>query len=162
MSQNLIDLSLDAATLKRIDTAIAQLEADLGGLIALSPLQRRRLTKMGAKSEAFCRLAVDVFGQHTQVLPRNFNLDALRRDLQMFDTLRTRVVRLSRLYERCNDTETALGSDLMNAALEGYAAIKTAGKGEGLDAMRSQLSARFTRRAKRESADTAKRNAAEE
>ena len=39
----------------------------------------------------------------------------------------------------------ALGSDLMVNALEGYAFLKIAGKGEGLDALRKMMSARFDR-----------------
>ena len=41
----------------------------------------------------------------------------------------------------------ALGSDLMTASLEGYAVLKVAGKGAGLDGMRQMLSERFARRA---------------
>lgn len=91
---------------------------------------------------------VEIFGQHSRVLPGDCGLDGFRRDLQMLDTLRTRLVRLSRLYERCNDTEMALGSDVMTAAREGYAFLKVAGKGEGLDEMRNLLAARFNRKPK--------------
>ena len=41
--------------------------------------------------------------------------------------------------------EEALGSDVMNGALEGYAFLKIAGKGEGLDSARKALSARFAK-----------------
>lgn len=39
----------------------------------------------------------------------------------------------------------AVGSDLMTNALQGYAFLKIAGKGQGLDEMRKMLSARFAR-----------------
>ena len=39
--------------------------------------------------------------------------------------------------------------DVMSAALEGYAFLKIAGKGEGLDSLRRALSVRFNRSAKR-------------
>lgn len=42
------------------------------------------------------------------------------------------------------DTD-AIGSDLMTNALQGYAFLKIAGKGQGLDEMRKVLSARFAR-----------------
>lgn len=57
--------------------------------------------------------------------------------------LRPRLVRLTRLFERANDTHMALGSDLMSNALEGYAFLKISGKGEGLGGLRKTLSARF-------------------
>jgi len=40
------------------------------------------------------------------------------------------------------------GSDVMSAALEGYALLKVSGKGAGLDALKHGMSARFTRKTK--------------
>lgn len=145
MSQNLIDMSMDTSGLAAIDGALQVLETQLTGLVALTPDQRRQLIKMGDKSEAFCRQAVDVIGENPGILPRNFDDEGLRRDLAALDILRPRLIRLARLYERANDTEMALGSDLMTNALEAYAFLKIAGKGEGLDGLRKMLSARFNR-----------------
>ncbi len=40
----------------------------------------------------------------------------------------------------------ALGSDILCAALEGYAIAKAFGKGAGLDALKETMAARFTGR----------------
>jgi hypothetical protein len=64
------------------------------------------------------------------------------------DKLRPRGARLLQLLEKADDGETALGSDVMSAALEGYAMLKVSGKGAGLDALKHGMSARFTRKAK--------------
>jgi hypothetical protein len=40
-------------------------------------------------------------------------------------------------------SDTALGSDVMVAALEGYSFLKAAGKAEGVDGLRKLLSRRF-------------------
>ena len=80
------------------------------------------------------------------MLPRNFDLDGYQRDLATLDALRPRLVRLATLYQRALDTEMAIGSDLMTNALEGYAVLKVAGKGQGLDKAHKALSARFARR----------------
>ena len=146
MSQNLIDMKLDAEAPDAISQSMVALESILQGLIALEPQQRRELTKMGDKSEAFCRQAVVAFSENPEVLPRNFDLDGFRNDLATLDGLRPVIGRVGRLYQRLVDTEMALGSDLMNNALEGYAVLKVAGKGQGLDRMREALAARFTRR----------------
>ena len=146
MSQNLIDMKLDAETPDAVSSSMVALESLLQGLIALEPQQRRELTKMGDKSEAFCRQAVVAFGENPHVLPRNFDLDGFRSDLATLDALRPIIGRVGRLYQRLVDTEMALGSDLMNNALEGYAVLKVAGRGQGLDKMRETLAARFTRR----------------
>lgn len=145
MSQNLIDLDLTPDALAAIAAAITTLETQLTGLIALQPAQRRNLTKMGDKSEAFCRQAVMAFSENPGVLPRNFDLDGFQRDMATLDALRPTMIRMERLHERLSDTQMALGSDLMTNALEGYAVLKVAGKGEGLDSLRKMLSARFNR-----------------
>lgn len=145
MSQNLIDLSLDAERLGRLDAALAAVEAELAGMAALGPDQIRELTKMGAKSEAFVRQATVAFGENPGVLPRNFDLEGFQRDLATLDALRPRLKRLTRIHERMSGTEIALGSDLMNAALEGYAVLKVSGKGEGMEALKRLLSQRFSR-----------------
>lgn len=54
MSQNLISLALTEADYTEIDGALATLEAKLSGLISLDTSERRAISKMGEKSEAFC------------------------------------------------------------------------------------------------------------
>lgn len=55
---------------------------------------------------------------------------------------------LTPVSERLDDTELALGSDIMGVALEGYALLKVAGKGEALKSARRELSARFDRKSR--------------
>jgi len=150
MTQNRISLSISAEEMHDVDIAIGMMEQRLTTLIGLTPDERRALTKMGDKSEAFCRQAVVVLTENAHVLPRNFSVDEYRSDLAMLDALRPRLARLQRLYERMADSEMALGSDLMVASLEGYAHLKVAGKGDGLDALRQTLGARFDRSRKGE------------
>ena len=107
MRQNLIDLTLPAESLAAIDDALAALESHLGGLIALTLDQCRQLTKMGDKSEAFCRQAMNVMAENPRILPRNMDLAALQRDLAALDALRPRLLRLTRLQERASVTEMA-------------------------------------------------------
>jgi len=149
MSQNLISLQISPSQLASVDTSLNALEKDLAGLIDLTTAQRSSVVKMGDKSEAFCRKALEVLNQNKNVLSANSNMDEMKRDLAMFDALRTRLVRLEKLHERLSDSQLALGSDVMSAALEGYAFLKIAGKGEGLDSLRRALSVRFNRSAKR-------------
>lgn len=145
MSQNLVDIDLTADAITAIDNALASLETGLANLIALTPDQRQQLVKMGDKSEAFCRQAGHVFAENPGILPGSFDLAGYQRDLAALDTLRPRLLRLAKLYQRAQDTEMALGSDLMVNALQGYAFLKVAGKGQGLDDARKMLSARFVR-----------------
>ncbi|PLT17281.1 MULTISPECIES: hypothetical protein [Ralstonia] len=145
MPQNLISYQLTSADLAAVDGALKTLEDRLASLIDLTPVQRRTLVKMGNKSEAFARKAVEVLNNNPNVLPGNFDLAELRRDLAGFDQLRSRLMRVARIHERMADSHLALGSDVMSAALEGYAFLKVAGQGEGLDAARKALAVRFSR-----------------
>lgn len=69
-------------------------------------------------------------------------------DLTALDRLRPRAQRLARLSERVNDTQTALGSDVMATSLQGYALLKVAGKRHGLESLRDALGTRFVKRAR--------------
>ena len=109
---------------------------------------------MGHKSEAFCREALELLSNNPGVLPANFSLQEMRRDLTGFDTLRPRVARMDKLLERMRDSQLAMGSDLMSAALEGYTYLKVAGKGEGLEGARRVLSTRFSRRPRKKAEET--------
>jgi len=148
MTQNLISLNLTDADLTTIDEGLAVLEQKLAPLTGLSPDVRRGLVKMGDKSEAFCRETLMVLAQNTHLLPPSFDLAEAQNDLAHLDKLRPRAARLRRLLEKADNGETALGSDVMSAALQGYAMLKVTGKGAGLNALRQGMSARFTRKAK--------------
>lgn len=146
MSQNLISVSLTDADYAEIDGALTVLENQFGKLINLSVNERRGLSKMGDKSEAFCRQALRVLDQNRHVLPPTLDLAEAQRDLSHFDQLRERAVRLQGLQGKMDDTLTALGSDVMSASLEGYALLRVVGEGSGLESLRQGMSARFSRR----------------
>jgi len=141
--QNLVSLTLDDAQLQAVDAALAELETRLGGLIALSPAQKRTMRRMGEKSEAFCRQALRVLEQNPQMVPANVGLADAQADLATMDRLRPRLVRISRLSERAADTDAALGSDVMDVALQGYSLLKVTGRTEGLSGLRKELGSRF-------------------
>ena len=145
MTQNLTDLSLSDAQLAAVDNALFDLETQLNGLIAMNAIQRRKLTRMGDKSEAFCRQTLSVLAQNPQVVPPSLNLAGAQADLETLDELRPRLHRLQRLAERAADTETALGSDIMRCALDGYALLKVSGRNQGLEGLLKDLGGRFAK-----------------
>lgn len=145
MSQNLIKLNLSDNDLGEIDAALSTLEQALAGLIDMDASERRGLAKMGDKSEAFCRQTLRVMAQNPGLVPANVQLADAQQDLQQLDALRQRSARMRQLLGRCDDTELALGSDVMSTALEGYALLKVLGKGSGLEELRQGIGARFAR-----------------
>jgi len=143
--QNLISLSLSAQDLADVDAAIETLRRVFTPMIALKPGQRRDLYKMGDKSEAFCRQTLSVLAANPQIIPPNLDLAEAQADLAALDQIRPRLQQLGQLLERGEDTTTALGSDIIGVALEGYGLLKVSGKGEALKGARRDLSARFDR-----------------
>jgi hypothetical protein len=143
--QNLVSLNLSAQDLADLDGALDTMRRVLTPLIALQPAQRRELNKMGDKSEVFCRQTLAVLAANPQMVPPNLGLAEAQADLLALDQLRPRLLQLRQLVERADDTEMALGSDIIGVALEGYGLLKVSGKGEGLKTARRELSARFAK-----------------
>ncbi|MDB5971026.1 MAG: hypothetical protein JWQ90_3476 [Hydrocarboniphaga sp.] len=146
MSQNIISLNFAPADMAEIDTLLTTLEQKLEPLISLEPDERRKLNKMGDKSEAFCRQTINLLAQNPQVVPPTLDVAEAQRDLADLDALRPRFMRLSKLMQKADDSEMALGSDLMCAAMDGYGLLKIAGKGQGLDGLVKEISVRFQRK----------------
>lgn len=110
---------------------------------------------MGDKSESFCRQTLTVLAQNPQIVPPSLDVAAVQASLRQLDALRRRTLRLRRLLGRAEDSEMALGSDVMSAALEGYALLKVLGRGSGLDALRQEIGARFNRPPRQPRSDVA-------
>lgn len=144
MSQNLVSLSFSAEDIAAIDAAIGTLENKFAHLVQLSVDDRRSLTKMGEKSESVCRQTLMVLAQDAQVTPPGYDLAEAQRDLAVLDLLRPRFSRIRLLRSKADDTEMALGSDVLAAALEGYAIAKAFGKGAGLDSLKEAMATRFS------------------
>nr|WP_246191734.1 hypothetical protein [Pseudoxanthomonas gei] len=125
------------------DQALTTLEEAFAGFIALEVSERRSLSRMGGKSEQFCRQTLTLLGDNPQIVPASIGVGDAQADLLALDRLRPRLVRLQKLAERAEDSETALGSDIMSLALEGYALLKVAGRSQGLEGARKDLANRF-------------------
>lgn len=146
--QNLVSLNLSETQLAAVDSALLELETQLAGLVALPPGSKRRYQNMGDKSEAFCRQTLRVLSENPQLVPPSLEVAEAQRDMATLDQLRQRAVRLSRLMSRLEDTNFALGSDVMQVATQGYALLKVVGKAQGLEEVRKELAVRFIKRRK--------------
>lgn len=146
MKQNDVTLNLTETRLAAVDAALAELETQLAGLVALAPGMKRRMPSLGERSEALCRQALQMLSANPQLVPPNVDVGDALRDLQTRDLLRPRALRLSQLMSRLEDTDYTLGSDAMSVATQGYGLLKLVGKTEGLDEVRKDLGARFAKR----------------
>ena len=131
MFQNLVSLDL-TDDLPKFDGALDAIEGLMDVFVSLTPEQMRKLTKIGEKSETFCRQTVAILDQNRQALPPGFDLDELKRDLAAYDALRPRLNRLKSLVAKCIDTQVALGSDVLTASYDGYGLLKLFGKADNV------------------------------
>ena len=149
MKQNLVSLEFSAAQLEAVDAALAVLEENLAELVTLTAVQRRKALKMGDGSEVFCRQTELVLRQNAGLVPPDFELAGLQQDIATLDTLRPRLQRLRSLTDRADDTELALGSDILSASLDGYALTKVIGQGTGLDTLKAAMKTRLARKSRK-------------
>lgn len=150
MSQNIVSIDFTTEERTALLATVEQLKTQLlPKTIALDADDRRELLKMGVKSENFCRQAISALDKNRQVVPPSLGLDDAMLDLVALDLLRPVLQDLEKLVERLRDTDTALGSDLMDASVEGYALLKVTGRNQGLDGLVKELGSRFARRSRK-------------
>ena len=141
-----IALRFTEEDLAAIDAALAQLEQRFARLIALDTKDRRRLYKMGNKTEKFCREALTVLDKNRQLASPAMDLNGALSALRTIDELRPRAKQILRLAERMRDTELALGAEVATTARQGYNALGEYGAQPGLTGMRQALAVRFKKR----------------
>lgn len=148
MSDNRISASLSQADRDAVMKAIATIREKLPFLVDLTTEERRSLPKMGDKSRAFVSKALEVATQNQEFLPRSFDLEEMRRDVEMFEALYPLLLSLNQLQELMDDTYVAVGSEAYAAALLVYNYAKASGKGAGLDAVVDEMGRRFARKSR--------------
>ena len=149
MKQNLVSLEFSAAQLEAVDAALVALEKNLAELVTLTAEQRRKALKMGDGSEVFCRQTELVLRQNAGMVPADFELAEFQQDIATLDAQRPRLQRLRALTDRADDTELALGSDILSASLDGYALTKVIGQGTGLDTLKAAMKTRLARKSRK-------------
>ena len=142
MPQNLVSLDISADEIAAMDQAIATLEALTKPFITLSADDKNSLVKMGDKSVAFCQQTALVLSQNKDALPAGFDYTEMEDDLAAYAALQGRVLRIREVLAKMDDTQTAIGSDIMVAASEGYALMKLFGKAEGLSELQQAMRVR--------------------
>jgi hypothetical protein len=129
--------------------AITTIREKLPFLIDLTAEERKSLPKLGDKSRAFVSKALEVATQNPDFLPRSFDLDEMRRDIELFDALYPVLLSLTQLQELVDDTFIAAGSEAYTAALAIYNYAKANGNISGLDAVIDDMGRRFSRKTRK-------------
>lgn len=150
MPANQISAALTQADRDAVLAAIATMKQKLPFLMDLTTEERKALPKMGDKSRAFVSKALEVATQNSDFLPRSFDLDEMRKDVQLFEATYPIVMAMTQLQELLDDTYVLVGSEAYSAALQVYNYAKASGQGAGLEAVVDELGQRFARRTRKE------------
>jgi len=147
MPENRISASLTPEDKQAVMAAIATLREKLPFLTDISPEERRSLPKMGDKSRAFVQKALELAQQNEGILPRAFDLEEMRKDVQLAADLYPILLAIAQLHEWVDDTYLVVGSEAYAGALLIYNAAKMNNIG-GLDDALDELGKRFARKAR--------------
>lgn len=155
MVQNLISAELSETDQAAILTAIATIREKLPFLVGLTPTDRRALAKLGDKSHAFVQKSVEFASHNPGYLPGVFDLDEMRRDVELFEALYPVLMSLTHLQELVQDTYRIAGSDAYAAARVVYKSAKAHGQGAGLDSLIDEMGRRFNQKARKSQTELA-------
>jgi hypothetical protein len=149
MPESKVSAKLTPADKEAVIQAINTIKDKLPFLVDLTTEERKSLPKLGDKSRAFVSKALEIATQNPDFLPRSFDLDEMRRDIELFEALYPILLSLTQLQELVDDTSVAVGSEAYAAGLMVYNYAKASGKGAGLDSMVDDLGRRFARKTKK-------------
>ncbi|RUR84180.1 hypothetical protein ACF3DV_30235 [Chlorogloeopsis fritschii PCC 9212] len=149
MSRTTVSATLATKDRDAVLQAIATIKEKLPFLIDLSAEERKALPKMGDKSRAFVSKALEAATQNPDFLPRSFDLEEMRKDVQLFEALYPLLLSLTQLQELVDDTFLAVGSEAYAAALQVYNYAKASGQGSGLDTVVEEMGQRFARKSRK-------------
>jgi hypothetical protein len=149
MPEAKVSAKLSPADREAVMQAITTIKEKLPFLVDLTTEERKSLPKLGDKSRAFVSKALEIAAQNPDFLPRSFDLNEMRRDIELFEALYPILLSLTQLQELVDDTSVAVGSEAYAAGLMVYNYAKASGKGAGLETMVDDLGRRFARKSKK-------------
>jgi hypothetical protein len=117
-------------------------------LIDLTTKERRALTKMGDKSSAFVIKALEVAKQNPDFLPRAFNVEEMRKDVELMQMMQPILMVVNQLRDLVEDTYMQIGSEAYSAVLTVYNYAKDSPSGTALEGAAEELGRRFAHKPK--------------
>jgi len=146
MNTNLVSATLSAEDQQMIMDSINTIFDKLPFLMGLSPTERKRLCSMGDKSRAFVNKAAEFAAQNGELMPGCLDVEELRRDIALLDSLYPVMLAIEKLQGLIEDTYRQVGSEAYAAARSVYKSARANGMDVGVDASIEDMGRRFTRR----------------
>ena len=148
MPENRISASISEESRAAIMAAIQTIKDNLPFLKDLTIEERKSRLKLGDRSIAFVQGTLGVATENPDFLPRSFDVDEMKQDVELYQELNDISRSLTQLLELVEDTKMEVGSDAYSAALVAYRYAKDSSIGAGLDEVVDDLGRRFARRSR--------------
>jgi hypothetical protein len=154
MDTNRISAIFTLTEQQAVLAAIAIIYEKLSFLVGLTPEQRRSLCRMGDKTRAFVDKAMELATQNAELMPRCLDIDEMRRDLELVESLYPVLLSITQLQELIEDTYLLAGSEAYAAARMAYNSARVNGRNAGLNATVDQMGRRFARKSRKTQPDS--------
>lgn len=154
MTTNRISAVLNEDDRKVVMQAIETIKQAMPFLVHLTKEERKTMPKVGDRARGFMLNCLDAAQQHTDCLPRSFDVAEMEKDIQLLDDLYPVLMALTELHSLVDDTYFAAHSEAYVASLKVYDAVKSHESMPGLKITVEQLKQQFARRNKKDSTDS--------
>jgi len=146
MSTHKVDFTVGAETVTTLIGHVTGLTQTLGlFVVGMQERDRKRLRRMGGKSEQFTMQALELAKANAAFIPATIDLAALERDKAAREVLLPIYMQLVALTKQLSDTLELCGVDLIAGALDCYKSLKFFGKAAGLEQLAGDLGKGFAR-----------------
>jgi len=150
MLENKIDVVVTDENKTAVANAVQAVHDALPFLLDLTPDERRKMLVLGDRSVAFVNKALELADLNSDFLPGSFNVEEMRKDVNLYNDLRAIRASIVSLQELMEDTIMQAGNEAYSAALVVYHYAKsTRMHAEGLDELVDEMSKRFHRKSKK-------------
>lgn len=145
LTNNRLSVTLDAAAISAVKTAVTTINTQLPFLVGLTPEERKLLPKIDVGNKVFVEDALLAIQNNATLFPTYLSIAEIQKDFTLFEQLDELVLLIGQLFEKLRDTQILAGSEAYSSALIAYklfAAAADAGL-PGAEAAYAQLKQRF-------------------
>lgn len=146
MPEQNISATLTVAERDEVLAAFNTIRQKLPFLVDLTAEDRRSMAKMGDKSNAFVNKAVEVANQYPDIIPRAFNIEEMKKDVELLQMLQPILMAANQVQDLIEDTFMQVGSEAYMAALSIYNYTKNSPAGTALEGVVDDMGRRFARK----------------
>ena len=125
MTEHYLAMSITQEQVDNLIATIKTIDASLPSLIELTSDQRNSMAHYSDKELGFIQKTLQIAEQHPEIYPANFNLDAMRRDVDTLQKLDSMLYALVLLSSKLQDSRFAAASQSISQARTIYQFVKT-------------------------------------